>query len=274
MTTATCGDTQQSLCKEFCQEWQDSLRKIDSQLGHPQLDLKKELFVKNTFFEPREHDCELSSNGGGSRKAKSDPTSSRASSFSTELSDNDNEDGAPNIDVPRRQAVDTQQSEDVLRQAMQLRKLHMNPGSRSESTQSADDYTSLHGSTVDGESVIFGMSNRERKLREKIDRQARYAERKNDRQAKKNEEKAARDQAVAQKKWNAAPNTSRMLASALGEKNDHWSLALPSIGTARHDSKTNPCLPCVSWSHGQCNFGRNCKDCHHALHKQKYKIRL
>jgi len=67
-----------------------------------------------------------------------------------------------------------------------------------------------------------------------------------------------------------APVASRMLARALGDPN-HWSLQLPSIGTAGH--RFGQCRPCPFYLKKQCKAGHECQQCHDPDHSN-VKVRL
>jgi len=66
------------------------------------------------------------------------------------------------------------------------------------------------------------------------------------------------------------PVASRMLARALGDPN-HWSLRLPSIGTAGH--RFGQCRPCPFYLKKQCKAGHECQQCHDPDHSN-VKVRL
>lgn len=63
-----------------------------------------------------------------------------------------------------------------------------------------------------------------------------------------------------------APRAAQKLAVAL-QQFSHWSLGLPSIGTAKHLLPETQCEPCAKYLSGFCKKGANCAKCHDASHK-------
>mmetsp|Transcript_102782 Transcript_102782/g.331635 ORF Transcript_102782/g.331635 Transcript_102782/m.331635 type:complete len:323 (+) Transcript_102782:93-1061(+) len=63
-----------------------------------------------------------------------------------------------------------------------------------------------------------------------------------------------------------APSAARHLAAAL-QQTDHWSLTLPSIGTAKHMLPDLQCEPCINYLQRKCKKGVNCPQCHDISHK-------
>mmetsp|Transcript_130693 Transcript_130693/g.378085 ORF Transcript_130693/g.378085 Transcript_130693/m.378085 type:complete len:221 (+) Transcript_130693:99-761(+) len=81
-----------------------------------------------------------------------------------------------------------------------------------------------------------------------------------------NEEEKKRNKGKSKKGSRAA----RMVAGALGQKDNHWSMDLPSIGTLVHMTAEagsgQKCTPCAFFIGGNCKKRSECKDCHHRSH--------